>query len=112
MSNHHLRNKDLSLKAKGLLSQGERRRPPLHSPHCKQNYRQPRGDFPTTGNPLFRARRKEPPMAEQNGTPTAPRNPDPETSCMEFDIEKGRFSFCLTSPYNEERWKAAASNLT
>ena len=44
---------------------------------------------------------------------------DPETGCMEFDIEKGRFSFRLTAPYSEERRKAAseaakaaASNLT
>ena len=28
---------------------------------------------------------------------------DPETGCMEFDIEKGRFSFRLTAPYSEER---------
>ena len=28
---------------------------------------------------------------------------DPETGCMEFDITKGRFSFCLTAPYSEER---------
>ena len=26
---------------------------------------------------------------------------DPETGCMEFDIEKGRFSFRLTVPYSE-----------
>ena len=26
---------------------------------------------------------------------------DPETGCMEFDIEKGRFSFRLTAPYSE-----------
>ena len=32
---------------------------------------------------------------------------DPETGCMEFDIEKGRFSFRLTAPYSEERWEAA-----
>ena len=32
---------------------------------------------------------------------------DPETGCMEFDIEKGRFSFRLTAPYNEERREAA-----
>ena len=44
---------------------------------------------------------------------------DPETGCMEFDIEKGRFSFRLTAPYSEERRRAAseaakanASNLT
>ena len=44
---------------------------------------------------------------------------DPETGRMEFDIEKGRFSFRLTAPYSEERRraaseaaKAAASNLT
>ncbi|MCI6275840.1 MAG: hypothetical protein MR639_03720 [Clostridium sp.] len=44
---------------------------------------------------------------------------DPETGCMEFDIEKGRFSFRLTAPYSEEcrraaseAAKAAASNFT
>ena len=44
---------------------------------------------------------------------------DPETGCMEFDIEKGRLSFRLTAPYSEERRKAAGeaakaatSNLT
>ena len=44
---------------------------------------------------------------------------DPETGCMEFDIEKGRLSFRLTAPYSEERRRAAseaakatASNLT
>ena len=26
---------------------------------------------------------------------------------MKFDIEKGRFSFCLTAPYSEERREAA-----
>jgi len=38
---------------------------------------------------------------------------------MEFDIAKGRFSFRLTAPYNEQRRRAAseaakanASNLT
>ena len=33
---------------------------------------------------------------------------DPETSCMEFDIEKGRFSFRLTAPYSEELRRAAS----
>ena len=33
---------------------------------------------------------------------------DPETGCMEFVIRKGRFSFRLTAPYSEERWKAAS----
>ena len=44
---------------------------------------------------------------------------DHETGCMEFDIAKGRFSFRLTAPYNEQRRRAAseaakanASNLT
>ena len=32
---------------------------------------------------------------------------DPETGCMEFDIEKGRFSFRLTAPYSEERRERA-----
>ena len=54
----------MTVSRRGNTGRGKRRRPP-HSPHCKQNNRQPRGDFPTTGNPLFRARRKEPPMAEQ-----------------------------------------------
>ena len=34
---------------------------------------------------------------------------DPETGCMEFDIEKGRFSFRLTAPYSEERREARAA---
>ena len=33
---------------------------------------------------------------------------DPDTGCMEFDIAKGRFSFRLTAPYNEERRKTAS----
>jgi len=33
---------------------------------------------------------------------------DPETGCMEFEIEKGRFSFRLTAPYSEERRKVAS----
>ena len=33
---------------------------------------------------------------------------DPETGCMEFDIEKGRFSFRLTAPYSAERRRAAS----
>ena len=36
---------------------------------------------------------------------------DPETGCMEFEIAKGRFSFRLTAPYNEERREAAADEL-
>lgn len=31
---------------------------------------------------------------------------DPETGCMEFDIDKGRFSFRLTASYSEKRWDA------
>ena len=33
---------------------------------------------------------------------------DPETGCMEFKIQKGRFSFRLTAPYSEQRRKAAS----
>ncbi len=33
---------------------------------------------------------------------------DPETGCMEFDIEKGRFSFHLTAPYSVKRRRAAS----
>ena len=33
---------------------------------------------------------------------------DRETGCMEFEIAKGRFSFRLTAPYNEERRRAAS----
>ena len=33
---------------------------------------------------------------------------DPDTGCMEFEIRKGRFSFRLTAPYNEERRQAAS----
>ena len=35
---------------------------------------------------------------------------DPETGCMEFKIQKGRFSFRLTAPYSEQRRKAASQN--
>ena len=44
--------------------------------------------------------RRYPAICQQTDT-------DPETGCMEFDIEKGRFSFRLTAPYNEERREAA-----
>ena len=27
--------------------------------------------------------------------------------CKTFEIDKGRFCFRLTAPYNEERWEAA-----
>ena len=33
---------------------------------------------------------------------------DQKTGCMDFDIEKGRFSFRLTAPYSEERRRAAS----
>ena len=33
---------------------------------------------------------------------------DPETGCMEFEVEKGRFSFRLTAPYSEERRRVAS----
>ena len=33
---------------------------------------------------------------------------DPETGCMEFEVEKGRFSFRLTAPYSAERRRAAS----
>ena len=56
--------------------------------------------------------RRYPAICQQTDT-------DPETGCMEFDIAKGRFSFRLTAPYNEQRRRAAseaakanASNLT
>ena len=44
--------------------------------------------------------RRYPAICQQTDT-------DPETGCMEFDIEKGRFSFRLTAPYSEERREAA-----
>ncbi len=45
--------------------------------------------------------------AEQHPDVCRQTDADPETGCMEFDIEKGRFSFRLTAPYNEERREAA-----
>ena len=36
---------------------------------------------------------------------------DPETGCMEFDIEKGRLSFRLTAPYSEERRRGQRSGM-
>ena len=50
---------------------------------------------------LARLRRPSP------GDRASQTDADPETGCMEFDIEKGRFSFRLTAPYNEERREAA-----
>src|SRR5699024_11270817 len=41
--------------------------------------------------------------AEQHPDVCRQTDADPETGCMEFDIEKGRFSFRLTAPYNEDR---------
>ena len=41
--------------------------------------------------------------AEQHRDVCRQTDADPETGCMEFDIEKGRFSFRLTAPYSEER---------
>src|SRR5699024_6653689 len=40
--------------------------------------------------------------AEQHPDVCRQTDADPETGCMEFDIEKGRFSFRLTAPYSEE----------
>ena len=33
---------------------------------------------------------------------------DPDTDCMEFEIQKGRLSFRLTAPYSAERRRAAS----
>ena len=33
---------------------------------------------------------------------------DPDTGCMEFEIQKGRLSFRLTAPYSAERRRAAS----
>ena len=33
---------------------------------------------------------------------------DSETGCMEFEVEKGRFSFRLTAPYSAERREKAS----
>lgn len=44
--------------------------------------------------------RRNPAICQQTDT-------DSETGCMEFDIEKGCFSFRLTAPYSEERRRAA-----
>ena len=45
--------------------------------------------------------------AEQHPDVCRQTDADPETGCMEFDSEKGRFSFRLTAPYSEERREAA-----
>ena len=46
--------------------------------------------------------------AEQHPDVCRQTDADPETGCMEFDIEKGRFSFRLIAPYSEERRRAAS----
>ena len=45
--------------------------------------------------------------AAQHPTECRQLDADPDTGCMEFTIRKGRFSFRLTAPYNEERREAA-----
>lgn len=45
--------------------------------------------------------------AEQPPNVCRQADADPETGCMEFDIETDRFSFRLTAPYSEERREAA-----
>ena len=50
---------------------------------------------------LLAYNRRYPAICQQTDT-------DPETGCMEFEIRKGRFSFRLTAPYNEERRRAAS----
>ena len=45
--------------------------------------------------------------AEQYPDECCKTDADQETGCMDFDIEKGRFSFRLTAPYSEERREAA-----
>ena len=47
------------------------------------------------------------PYAGQHPDQCRQTDADPETGCMEFEIAKGRFSFRLTAPYNEERREAA-----
>ena len=57
---------------------------------------------------LLAYRRRYPAICQQTDT-------DPDTGCMGFEIRKGRFSFRLTAPYNEERRRAAkkhSGNLT
>ena len=46
--------------------------------------------------------------AEQHPDVCRQTDADPETGCMEFDIEKGRFSFRLTAPYSVKRRRAAS----
>ena len=46
--------------------------------------------------------------AEQHSDVCRQTDADPDTGCMEFEIRKGRFSFRLTAPYNEERRQAAS----
>ena len=45
--------------------------------------------------------------AEQHPDVCRQIDADPETGCMECEVEKGRFSFRLTAPYSEERREAA-----
>ena len=52
-------------------------------------------------------KKRLPPMPAVTPDMCRQTDADPETGCMEFDIEKGRFSFRLTAPYSEERREAA-----
>jgi len=46
--------------------------------------------------------------AEQYPDECCKTDADQKTGCMDFDIEKSRFSFRLTAPYSEERRRAAS----
>ena len=46
--------------------------------------------------------------AAQHPSECCQTDADPDTGCMEFEIQKGRFSFRLTAPYSEERRQKAS----
>ena len=124
MSNHHLRNKALSLKAKGLLSQmlslpedwdytlkglSLINRESIDAIRTavwelekagyirREQGRDPKGKMADMVYTIY-----EQPVLE---------NPVLENPVLEnptFEIRKGRFSFRLTAPYSEERRRAAS----
>ena len=119
MSNHHLRNKALSLKAKGLLSQMlslpedwdyTLKGLSLINRESIDAIRTAVWELEKAGY-IRREQGRDPKGKMADMVYTIYEQPVLENPVLEnptFEIRKGRFSFRLTAPYSEERRRAAS----
>ena len=119
MSNHHLRNKVLSLKAKGLLSQMlslpedwdyTLKGLSLINRESIDAIRTAVWELEKAGY-IRREQGRDPKGKMADMVYTIYEQPVLENPVLEnptFEIRKGRFSFRLTAPYSEERRRAAS----